>query len=93
MVNILFEFCDDSITVIKSPLSRGVEHVQYDSVNEGDIVGIEMYLRSREGKYSKWEFTMEDLAKAEIEEVGFGVNMGEYKGRWTISPLDKKSEK
>jgi hypothetical protein len=97
---ILFEFCDDSVKVVKPLLPggipRGVERAQYDSVKEGDIVGIEMYCRSKADKerLSTWEFSMEDLAKEETEseEECFGVKMGEYKGRWTIGPLGKKPE-
>ena len=95
---ILFEFCDDSVKVLKPLLPggipRGVELAQYDSVKEGDIVGIEMYCRSKANKegISTWNFSMEDLVNNESEEAGFGIKMGEYKGRWTIGPLGKKSE-
>ena len=41
---ILFEFCDDSVKVIKQPpLPRGVELSQYNSVKEEDIIGVELY--------------------------------------------------
>ena len=93
---IFFEFCDNSIRVVKQPpLPRGVELAQYESVEEGDIVGLEMYCRSQANKegYSTCEFSMEDLEKAENENEGFGVKMGEYMGRLTIGPLSKKSKK
>jgi hypothetical protein len=81
---LFFEVTDENFTHSSAPERREVDLKQFNSVDAGQIVGVNIYCNpvDRERNrifncYFKWE-------EVEKGTEGIGVEMGEYKGRLRI---------